>query len=735
MSMMSRKTRKGNVCATVAAMLAWVLTASALAGQFDVPGPSGSRAFGTSVAVLPNGNVVVTDPDWSGTASNAGAVYLYSPSGELISALRGSAQNDWVGRGGVTVLSSGNFVVNSPYWRNGAAANAGAVTWIDGDTGLGGQVSTENSLVGTSPGDFVGLTLIIALSNGNYVICSASWGDGSTQDVGAVTWVNGAVGLSGVVSPANSLVGTAAGDRVGGGYAVELGNGNFVVRSLDWRGGRGAATWADGQTGVTGAVSARNSLVGTTSLDLVGSSVVPLTNGNYVVVSPRWDHGTTADVGAVTWASGVSGLLGTVSRENSIIGRATSDHVGGHFSDQDGTLFPSVTRLEGGDFVIASPEWGSRGLARVGAVTWVNGTVASSGMVAEDNSLIGARSGDRVGSGFAIPLRNGNYVVVSPWWSHDGIENAGAATWVSGGSPRVGVVSTLNSLIGSSSHDRIASGGVAPLENGHYVVSSPDWDDSGTIDVGAVTWADGASGRIGVVSRNNSLVGTTAQDNVGYGGISPGVIALTNGHYVVTSYTWDRGATRNTGAVTWGNGAVGTIGDVSPANSLVGSSVDDYVGFTGVTALTNGNYVVSSGSWRNGTAANAGAFTWVDGAAAYSASVSIANSIVGTGTNDFVALARARPLLDGSYFVDSGLWSGCGTREAGAVTLGRGDRKTAGMISRYNSALGSLENEGGMTVAYDASAARLVIGRPQANVLTFYELPTDLVFGSSFDCP
>ncbi len=97
--------------------------------------------------------------------------------------------------------------------------------------------------------------------------------------------------------------------------------------------------------------------------------------------------------------------------------------------------------------------------------------------------------------------------------------------------------------------------------------------------------------------------------------------------------------------------------------------------------------------------------------------------------NDFVGLARARPLPDGNYYVDSGLWSGCGVREGGAVTLGRGDRKTAGMISRFNSALGNLENEGGMTVAYDASAARLVVGRPQANVLSFYELPIDLVFG------
>jgi hypothetical protein len=32
------------------------------AQPIDIPGPPGSHAFGTAVAVLPNGNFVVTDP-------------------------------------------------------------------------------------------------------------------------------------------------------------------------------------------------------------------------------------------------------------------------------------------------------------------------------------------------------------------------------------------------------------------------------------------------------------------------------------------------------------------------------------------------------------------------------------------------------------------------------------------------------------------------------------------------
>ncbi len=44
---------------------------------------------------------------------------------------------------GVTALSNGNYVVRSPYWDNGAATDAGAVTWGSGTTGCTGAVSAQ----------------------------------------------------------------------------------------------------------------------------------------------------------------------------------------------------------------------------------------------------------------------------------------------------------------------------------------------------------------------------------------------------------------------------------------------------------------------------------------------------------------------------------------------------------------------------------------------------------------
>ncbi len=79
--------------------------------------------------------------------------------------------------------------------------------------------------------------------------------------MGAATWGNGASGSSGAVTTTNSLVGGSANDEVGSLRVVALTNGNYVVRSQNWSGNRGAATWGNGASGISGVVSDQNSLV------------------------------------------------------------------------------------------------------------------------------------------------------------------------------------------------------------------------------------------------------------------------------------------------------------------------------------------------------------------------------------------------------------------------------------------------------------------------------------------
>ena len=657
-------------------------------------------SFGTHMVALSGGNIVITDPNDDFGATNAGAVYLFDgTSYALISTLTGSHDNDKVGIKGITALSNGNYVVASTgavTWGNGTTGitgevnssnslvgtkadyvgnngvtaltngnyvvlsanwggSKGAVTWGNGTTGITGAVSSRNSLVGTKD-DFVGYHGVTALTNGNYVVASASW-DGKR---GAVTWGNGTTGITGEVNSSNSLVGTKD-DFVGLNGVTALTNGNYVVASANWGGSKGAVTWGNGTTGITGAVSSRNSLVGTKA-DFVGfNGVTALTNGNYVVASAWWDNRSVADVGAVTWGNGTTGITGEVNSSNSLVGTKADDRVGSK----------GVTALTNGNYVVASPNWsGTRG-----AVTWGNGTTRITGEVNSSNSFVGTKD-DFVGNNGVTALTNGNYVVASADW--DG--KRGAVTWGNGStsSGRItGEVSSRNSLVGINANDKVGSKGVTALTNGNYVVASTYWDGKR----GAVTWSNGTKGIVGEVNTSNSLVGTTAGDRVGVNGVT----ALTNGNYVVASTYWDNGNVTDAGAVTWGNGTTGLTGEVNSSNSLVGTTAGDRVGVNGVTALTNGNYVVASTYWDNGNVTDAGAVTWGNGTTGLTGEVNSSNSLVGTTDGDSVGLNGVTALTNGNYVVASADWSG--TR--GAVTWGNGTTGLTGVVSSSNSLVGA----------------------------------------------
>jgi hypothetical protein len=679
-------------------LMIWLMLALppwVLAAQQDLVGPSGSGAFGNLVKALPNGNFVVTDPEFdlqNPTVTDVGAVYLYSPDGEIISRLTGSQAHDKVGSGGVKGLANGHFTVFSRDWGN----QRGAVTWGSATRGVEGVVSLANSLVGTSGG----LSLVTVLRNGNYVVSSNHWSSATAQSAGAVTWCNGATGSAvGEVSAINSLVGSQSYDFVGAELGVspsiiELSNGNFLVRSSNWSNrdiqGAGAVTWVNGNSGLTGAVSAANSLVGTSHADKVGSAgVIALPNGNYLVSSFDWDvPNQVSDVGAVTWGNGATGTSGVLSIANSLIGTTQYDRIGTiDFAPEQ----PVITVLANSNYVIQSAQWDDpdSGKVNVGAVTWGNGKTGTFGRISSANSFVGSEAWDQVGydSGNNLDnkprgvtaLRNGNYVFESVRW-HD---NKGAVTWGDGNTGSSGIVSSANSFVGASDGDSIGGRGVYPLSNGHYVIASPSWDASPEIqDAGAVTWGDGTTGGRGVVSAANSLVGGKSLDYVGFNG----VVALSNGNYVVSSNFWseEAPAPRATGAVTWGDGARGSVGVVSESNSLTGS----IAGF--VTALSNGNYVVCSNGWNDPVSGmSVGAVTFGNGMNGTVGKVSAANSLLGARTGDLFA-GYVLALRNGNYLVAASSWDETGVGiDAGAVAWGNGRTGLIGRISASNALIGT----------------------------------------------
>jgi hypothetical protein len=548
------------------------------------------------------------------------------------------------------------------------------------------------------------------LTNGNYVVGSSNW----NNNTGAATWGNGSTGVSGTISSTNSLIGSTAnlfglgGDNVSGNGIIALTNGNYVVASSGWANNSstsssplGAATWGNGLTGISGTVSAANSLIGSNPNDRVSSNgITALTNGNYVVASPNWtDNACGTNVGAATWGNGTTGVSGTVSSTNSLIGSTAGDNVSGN----------GITALTNGNYVVGSANWDRFILTptplfitNAGAATWGNGSAGTAGIVSDANSLVGSTAGDFVSNRGITALTNGNYVVASANWNNGGTAaSAGAATWGNGTGGTNGAVTSTNSLVGSTANDFVSGNGITTLTNGNYVVASANWNNSSTAPfAGAATWGNGTGGTNGAVTSTNSLVGSSANDFVSNSGIT----ALTNGNYVVRSSSWNNGSLTGAGAATWGNGLTGISGTVSGTNSLIGSSANDNVSGNGIAALSNGNYVVSSPIWDNGTVVDAGAATWGNGTTGISGTINSINSLVGTTAGDLVsggsqgafAAAPAFTSIDGitalpngNYVVNSIFWNNGTIASAGASTWGNGFTGINGIVSTINSLTGS----------------------------------------------
>jgi hypothetical protein len=146
------------------------------------PHPNAGNQFGSTILVLTSGNVVVTSPYDDAGATDAGAVYLFNGfTGQFISKLKGTTASDRVGFVGVKALTNGNYVVISYYWDNGSVVDAGAVTWGDGTTGVSGNVSATNSAVGNSSN--AGNSLFVANNSSNDAFYVSFKSDGSGRVV------------------------------------------------------------------------------------------------------------------------------------------------------------------------------------------------------------------------------------------------------------------------------------------------------------------------------------------------------------------------------------------------------------------------------------------------------------------------------------------------------------------------------------------------------------------------
>lgn len=672
------------------------------------------------ITFLNDGAMIIRCSGWdTGSLIDVGAMAWFTPLSRPLGALQeasciiGQSNGDRIGYDDVVQLPGGRFLIRSATWDNGTVVDAGSITWCAGGAPLSGTVSAANSMVGAYADEQLGSSRITPLANGNFVISNADWINGSVAGAGAVRWCDGHVATTGPITPANSLVGTTTTDRVGSAGIIPIPNGNFIVASPVWNlstavSDVGAVTWVDGNTGLAGAVSAGNSLVGSRGFDQIGLTGVALLPcpgdvWNYVVSSPFWGPSTTLpDLGAVTWCSGSTGRTGAVSTANSLTGSTGQCRLGNE----------GVVVLPAGNYLVVTSTWDSPTQADVGAVTWVDGTTGLIGNATAANSLVGSVAGDTIGIGGVTALADGSAVVASPAWG----TGTGAATWLPA-SGLIGSVSASNSLIGSVPGDRIGSAGITPLPDGHYLVRSPEWQNSGVIAAGAVTWADGTIATTGSVSAANSLVGSTADDRLG----DVGIRLLSDQSYVLSAPYWDNGSIADAGAVIHCSASSATVGTLSETNALVGSSVNDLVGISGITPLSNGAYLVNSGQWG---ADDRGAVTWGKAGTGVRGIVSAGNSLTGASAGDRVGSNGTSALPDGRYVLQTGSYDRDGIPNTGAVTLGSANG-TAGAIGPANSLVGPLVS--GHLRPFAMDSGRLLTGLPTSNRIVLIDPVEQLV--------
>ncbi|MGH8597154.1 MAG: hypothetical protein ACREXT_10900, partial [Gammaproteobacteria bacterium] len=300
----------------------------------------------------------------------------------------------------------------------------------------------------------------------------------------------------GIVSAANSLVGSTAGDRIGGIVNFLSFSNRLLVRSDTWNVSRGMAAFVDPNAPPVGAVTAANSLIGTnpdnpaTSTinegDRVGNTFQQLfTVDNQGLVALRtsfWNNNS----GAVTIVNADAPIVGAVSALNSLVGRP-GDSVGSS----------GISEFSNSSLIVWSPEWSDGTDQHFGAVTHM--TAASPvmpvvGFVSALNSVVGSNLDDRVGSGFFTTLDSGNLVIRSPFWN----SNRGALTFDNIDTGRTGVVSAANSFVGEAPDDFIGStntfgsSGVTPLSGDRYLVRSPLASFGGIVGAGRLDVIDAA---------------------------------------------------------------------------------------------------------------------------------------------------------------------------------------------------------------------------------------------------
>ena len=733
-----------------AGAVTWIDTDIGITGDVSAEnsfvGSTAGDGVGSDVSGVYSNVYAIISPDWdNGGAADAGAVTLFDRAtgmlltgdplvGEIYleNSLVGVNAGSRVGSGGIEYLSGYYQMVRSPEWNDGSGTNLGALTWFDASAGLTGMVD-DMSFTGEQSDDNVGSSSLISIGNSQYLIVSPDWDNGTIENAGAVTTFDYTAAITGSHGIEVSLIGTNPGDGVGSGGIYNLYDDNYFLYSPDWNSGAGALTWFNNSPSLpTGTIDGDNSLIGSSSGDQIGSEITYLgyydTSYKWLIQSPNWNSGA----GAITWIDSSSAIIGEINSENSLVGSAVGD-----FTDS------SVSSIYGNVRAFFAPNWDNGSVADAGSVTlfdaatgyfYPSGTQMI-GTIDPGNSLVGTNAYDNVGIDGYTSLGSGYFLINSYDWNG----GAGAVTWMDVTTGIAGVVSSENSLVGSTSGDMDSI--YTRSFGNYYALAFTEWDNGAAENAGALTFFEPDVGITGIISDTNSLVGDQAGDRVGtydpdyvYSYRAIKYYGVGGDGYIIFSPDWHD----STGALTWVDLSLGPpSGVINNANSFVGSNpgdligiADSYYGDIGFNSLGSGIYGMLS-PYYNGSA---GAITWIsDLTSGLSGEIDASNSLLGSTAGDGIA-SNWSSLPNGKYYLRMPSWDNGAITDAGAVTIFDIDNLPTGPVSSANSLVGTHTNDYVGNNYYYSTGGNYVIFRHTnwndgAGAVTWYDTTTDPITG------
>ena len=363
-----------------------------------------------------------------------------------------------------------------------------------------------------------------------------------------------------------------------------------------------------------------------------GSQVVILSNGNIAVSDPR-DSSRFTNNGAVHLYSPFSS-----TPIGSLYGDAGEDQLGS----------TRITALPSGNYVVTSKEDNENGVVEAGSVRLVDGR---SGMQI-GSTLAGDVEYDNLGSGGITALGNNYYVVASPYDDVNGIEDAGSVRLMDGNTG----VQIGSALTGNVEFDFLGTSSITALSNNNYVIASSSDTENGILNVGSVRLVDGSTG----IQIGSTIAGDFENDALG----SSSITALPNSHYVIASGSDNKAGVADAGSVRLVDGSTG----MQIGNTLSGDVGGDSLGSSSVTALPNSHFVVASRLDDENGVFNAGSVRLIDG----STGVQIGNALVGDVANDRLGYSGVTALPNGHYVIASSEDDENGVVDAGSVRLVNG---------------------------------------------------------------